>query len=79
MDPSIRPEVWEFLLGCYALSSTAEYRRQLRTARRYFTLVLSRLDFSVQLLCLHSQSVYFTILKEVVDLFKSMNVKTLTI
>lgn len=34
VDPSIRPEVWEFLLGCYALSSTAEYRRQLRTARR---------------------------------------------
>lgn len=34
VDPSIRPEVWEFLLGCYALSSTAEYRKQLRTARR---------------------------------------------
>ncbi|XP_057471768.1 LOW QUALITY PROTEIN: uncharacterized protein LOC130760459 [Actinidia eriantha] len=34
VDPSIRPEVWEFLLGCYTLSSTAEYRRQLRTARR---------------------------------------------
>ncbi|XP_058780276.1 uncharacterized protein LOC131653942 [Vicia villosa] len=34
VDPSIRPEVWEFLLGCYALSSTAEYRRRLRTARR---------------------------------------------
>lgn len=34
VDPSIRPEVWEFLLGCYALSSTAEYRRQLRSARR---------------------------------------------
>lgn len=34
VDPSIRPEVWEFLLGCYALSSTAEYRSQLRTARR---------------------------------------------
>ncbi|CAI9777054.1 unnamed protein product [Fraxinus pennsylvanica] len=34
VDPSIRPEVWEFLLGCYALSSTTEYRRQLRTARR---------------------------------------------
>lgn len=32
--PSIRAEVWEFLLGCYALSSTTEYRRQLRTARR---------------------------------------------
>ncbi|XP_073119309.1 uncharacterized protein [Henckelia pumila] len=34
IDPSIRAEVWEFLLGCYALSSTTEYRRQLRTARR---------------------------------------------
>ncbi|XP_065624323.1 uncharacterized protein LOC111996853 isoform X3 [Quercus suber] len=34
VDPSIRPEVWEFLLGCYAPSSTAEYRRQLRMARR---------------------------------------------
>ncbi|KAI3470166.1 hypothetical protein Pfo_026829 [Paulownia fortunei] len=34
VDPSIRPEVWEFLLGCYSLSSTAENRRQLRTARR---------------------------------------------
>ncbi|PKA66710.1 hypothetical protein AXF42_Ash003365 [Apostasia shenzhenica] len=34
VDPSIRAEVWEFLLGCYALSSTADYRRQLRIARR---------------------------------------------
>ncbi|CAJ1955508.1 unnamed protein product [Sphenostylis stenocarpa] len=34
VDPSIRPEVWEFLLGCYTLSSTAEYRRTLRAARR---------------------------------------------
>nr|XP_029122418.1 small G protein signaling modulator 1 [Elaeis guineensis] len=34
VDPSIRAEVWEFLLGCYALSSTAEYRKQLRMARR---------------------------------------------
>ncbi|XP_010524166.1 PREDICTED: small G protein signaling modulator 1 isoform X2 [Tarenaya hassleriana] len=34
IDPSIRAEVWEFLLGCYALSSTSEYRRQLRVARR---------------------------------------------
>ncbi|KAJ7947471.1 Ypt/Rab-GAP domain of gyp1p superfamily protein, putative isoform 1 [Quillaja saponaria] len=34
VDPSIRAEVWEFLLGCYALGSTAEYRRRLRTARR---------------------------------------------
>ncbi|CBI29559.3 unnamed protein product, partial [Vitis vinifera] len=34
VDPSIRAEVWEFLLGCYALGSTTEYRRQLRTARR---------------------------------------------
>ncbi|XP_057531212.1 uncharacterized protein LOC130809413 [Amaranthus tricolor] len=34
VDPSIRPEVWEFLLGCYALSSTREYREVLRAARR---------------------------------------------
>ncbi|KAK1418963.1 hypothetical protein QVD17_28117 [Tagetes erecta] len=34
VDSSIRPEVWEFLLGCYTLSSTADYRRRLRTARR---------------------------------------------
>ncbi|KAJ4967770.1 hypothetical protein NE237_014471 [Protea cynaroides] len=34
VDPSIRAEVWEFLLGCYALSSTTEYRRQLRMLRR---------------------------------------------
>ncbi|XP_038989602.1 small G protein signaling modulator 1-like [Phoenix dactylifera] len=34
VDPSIRAEVWEFLLGCYALSSTVEYRKQLRMARR---------------------------------------------
>lgn len=34
VDPSIRPEVWEFLLGCYTLSSTADDRRRLRTARR---------------------------------------------
>ncbi|KAL3829201.1 hypothetical protein ACJIZ3_018003 [Penstemon smallii] len=34
VDPSIRSEVWEFLLGCYTLSSTTERRRQLRTARR---------------------------------------------
>ncbi|MBA0570418.1 hypothetical protein Golob_004079, partial [Gossypium lobatum] len=25
VDPSIRPEVWEFLLGCYALGSTADH------------------------------------------------------
>ncbi|KAJ8639364.1 hypothetical protein MRB53_016058 [Persea americana] len=34
VDPSIRAEVWEFLLGCYALGTTTEYRRQLRMARR---------------------------------------------
>ncbi|KAJ3683185.1 hypothetical protein LUZ60_013412 [Juncus effusus] len=34
VDPSIRAEVWEFLLGCYALGSTSEYRKHLRTARR---------------------------------------------
>lgn len=36
VDPSIRAEVWEFLLGCYALSSTAEHRKQLRMARRFY-------------------------------------------
>lgn len=34
VDPSIRAEVWEFLLGCYAVGSTAEHRGQLRNARR---------------------------------------------
>ncbi|KAJ4904172.1 Ypt/Rab-GAP domain of gyp1p superfamily protein [Raphanus sativus] len=34
IDPSIRAEVWEFLLGCYELSSTSEHRNQLRDARR---------------------------------------------
>lgn len=34
VDASIRAEVWEYLLGCYALSSTAEYRQQLRISRR---------------------------------------------
>ncbi|XP_017226927.1 uncharacterized protein LOC108202863 isoform X2 [Daucus carota subsp. sativus] len=34
VDPTIRAEVWEFLLGCYTLSSTTEYRKQLRIARR---------------------------------------------
>uniref|UniRef100_A0A803KTK4 Rab-GAP TBC domain-containing protein n=1 Tax=Chenopodium quinoa TaxID=63459 RepID=A0A803KTK4_CHEQI len=34
VDPSIRSEVWEFLLGCYALGSTREYRNLLRAARR---------------------------------------------
>ena len=26
--------MWEFLLGCYSLSSTTGYKRRLRTARR---------------------------------------------
>ncbi|ONM30895.1 Ypt/Rab-GAP domain of gyp1p superfamily protein [Zea mays] len=34
VDPSIRAEVWEFLIGCYTLSTTAEYRGKLRAARR---------------------------------------------
>ncbi|XP_071722329.1 uncharacterized protein [Rutidosis leptorrhynchoides] len=34
VEPSIRAEVWEFLLGCYALGTTTDFRRQLRTARR---------------------------------------------
>lgn len=39
VDPSIRAEVWEFLLGCYAVGSTAEHRGQLRTARRFLPLL----------------------------------------
>ncbi|KAG6531221.1 hypothetical protein ZIOFF_005011 [Zingiber officinale] len=34
VDPSIRAEVWEFLLGCYTLNSTTENRKQLRMTRR---------------------------------------------
>ncbi|KAL2631581.1 hypothetical protein R1flu_016267 [Riccia fluitans] len=34
VEQSIRAEVWEFLLGCYALGTTAEYRDELRAARR---------------------------------------------
>lgn len=34
VDPSIRAEVWEFLIGCYTLSTTSEYRGKLRAARR---------------------------------------------
>ncbi|KAL8137302.1 hypothetical protein V2J09_003303 [Rumex salicifolius] len=34
VDPSIRAEVWEFLLGCYALSSPIDFREKLRAARR---------------------------------------------
>ncbi|CAM6089462.1 unnamed protein product [Calypogeia fissa] len=34
VDHSIRAEVWEFLLGCYGLGTTAEYRQDLRVARR---------------------------------------------
>lgn len=34
VDPSIRAEVWEFLLGCHALSSTIDFRTKLRAARR---------------------------------------------
>lgn len=39
MDPTIRAEVWEFLLGCYSLGSTTEYRRQLRMARRFVLVI----------------------------------------
>ena len=38
MDPSIRAEVWEFLLGCYAVGSTTKLCRQLRAARRLSSL-----------------------------------------
>lgn len=43
VDPSIRAEVWEFLIGCYTLSTTAEYRGKLRAARRFefFSFVFS--------------------------------------
>lgn len=40
VDPAIRAEVWEFLLGCYALGSTSEYRKQLRIARRFVFLAI---------------------------------------
>ncbi|XP_065867202.1 uncharacterized protein [Euphorbia lathyris] len=52
VDPAIRPEVWEFLLGCYALGSTAEYRRQLRTARRSKILFSIFLFHKVPLGCM---------------------------
>jgi hypothetical protein len=39
VDPSIRAEVWEFLIGCYALSSTSEYRGKLRAARRFIVFL----------------------------------------
>lgn len=42
VDPTIRAEVWEFLLGCYALSSTSEYRRKLRAVRREKYQILVR-------------------------------------
>nr|KAJ0224949.1 hypothetical protein LSAT_V11C100007700 [Lactuca sativa] len=38
VDLSIGPEVWEFILGCYSLSSTTDYRRRLRIARRRFDI-----------------------------------------
>ncbi len=34
IDPSIRGEVWEFLLGCFSPNSSAEEREALRSARR---------------------------------------------
>ncbi|GJP81638.1 hypothetical protein CLOP_g11793 [Closterium sp. NIES-67] len=34
VDKSIRGEVWEFLLGCFSLESTAEERNYVREARR---------------------------------------------
>ena len=38
MDPYIRAEVWEFLLGCYAVGSTTKHRGQLRAAKRLSSL-----------------------------------------
>ncbi|PKI67662.1 hypothetical protein CRG98_011875 [Punica granatum] len=34
VHPSIRGEVWEFLLGCYDPKSTFEEREQIRQGRR---------------------------------------------
>ncbi|KAG0578579.1 hypothetical protein M758_4G030700 [Ceratodon purpureus] len=34
VDPSIRAEVWEFLLGCFVPSSTAQERDAIRASRR---------------------------------------------
>ncbi|CAA3032817.1 Hypothetical predicted protein, partial [Olea europaea subsp. europaea] len=63
VDPSIRPEVWEFLLGCYALSSTAKYRRQLRTARRSnflkFTGKLFLIDHAKEIEVIEGQSICY--------------------
>ncbi|KAF8391501.1 hypothetical protein HHK36_023806 [Tetracentron sinense] len=37
IHPSIRGEVWEFLLGCYDPKSTFDERDQIRQRRRYLT------------------------------------------
>ena len=36
IHPTIKGEVWEFLLGCYDPKSTTEQRNQLRQQRRFF-------------------------------------------
>jgi hypothetical protein len=35
VHPTIKGEVWEFLLGCYDLKSTTEQRNQLRQQRTF--------------------------------------------
>jgi hypothetical protein len=34
VEPSIRPEVWKFLLGLYSWSSTADERKAIRSSKR---------------------------------------------
>ena len=60
IHPTIKGEVWEFLLGCYDPKSTTEQRNQLRQQRRffcYFFFVLTMQFFS----CLKSISFYCSI------------------
>jgi len=41
VHPSIRREVWEFLLGCYDPKSTFEERDQIRHRRRLQVFLLN--------------------------------------
>lgn len=41
IHPSIRGEVWEFLLGCYDTKSTFNEREQIRQRRRYTAALCS--------------------------------------
>lgn len=38
VHPTIKGEVWEFLLGCYDPKSTTEQRNQLRQQRRFYAI-----------------------------------------